>query len=203
MPQQLVYEHDISDDAKHEERENCERARNAAHVETLKSMEAMVRERLEDMFEIVRMHEKTNQDIKKDLRAAHQALRCDIDDSEAYTRYKKEMLEITGSKKSLFAAERERYLKRHAVRMRGFKELLAHAEEYLDGPLLVHGARHKVLRLREIQKCRNSSALDQIHKWDSTYNTESFEQQQAADSTIVSHDAYKMFAYRNRVLSRH
>jgi len=199
---ELVHEHDILDDAKHEEREKYEKACNTVHVENLTLMETMVRERLEDMFEIVKMHEKTNKDIKKDLRTAVHALRCDVDDKESYAEYKRQVVEITENKKSLFMAERARYLKRHSVRMQEFQRLLVHAEKYLDEPLLMDGARHKVLVLREIQKFRNGSALAQINKWDLTYYIECFEQTPVVDSTIVSHDAYKTSMPKNPIMSR-
>jgi len=86
--------------------------------------------------------------------------------------------------------------------MQELKRLLVHAEKYLDEPLLMDGARHKVLVLREIQKFRNGSALAQINKWDLTYYIECFEQTPVVDSTIVSHDAYKTSMPKNPIMSR-
>jgi len=197
MPQQLVYAHDILDDKKQEERENNERECNKNFVTTLKMMNSMVREKLEDMFEIVRKHEKTNKDIKKDLEVLLQALQSHYADKEAYTKYrdtaahKKKFEETIETQKSLFMAEKERYFKRHSIRMREFKDLLAHCQEFLDQPRLLYGGRQKVLDLREIQKFKTGNALAQIEQWESTYNAESFQQSKIVDSTLVSNDEYK------------
>jgi len=163
----------------------------------LQNIDVTVREMLEDMFEIVRKHEKTNKNIKKDLEVSLQALQTHYADTEAHTKYRdiaaynRKVEEITDNKKSLFLLERHRYFKRHRIRMEQFKILLEQFEGYLNQPRLVHNARQKVLDLREIQKFKNRQALAQITQWDLTYDDEFFEQSQVVDSILVSDDAYK------------
>ena len=197
MAQQLVYAHDILDDAKQEECENYERECNKKYVQDLEMMNVMVRENLEDMFEIVIKHEKTNKNIKIDLQTSLEALKSHYANTEAYTthrdfaEYRNKVEEMTHDKKSLFMAERERYHKRHYIRMQQFKDLLLQAEEYLDQTVLMYGARKKVLFLRDIQKFKNANALAQIKQWDLTFDDETFDQFKVVDSTLVPDDAYK------------
>jgi len=197
MAQQLVYAHDILDDAIQEDRENHERECNKDFVEKLNMMNSMVRERLEDMFEIVRKHEKTNKNIKIDLQTSIQALKTQYYETEAYKNhgykkaYENKVEEMTRDKESLFMAERERYHKRHSIRMREFKDLLLQVNEYLDQPRLLYDARQKVLDLRDIQKFKNAHALAQIEQWDLTFDDETFDQFKVVDSTLVPDDAYK------------
>jgi len=197
MAQQLVYAQEISDDARQEETEKWEKEVNKEFVEMLQNIDVTVREMLEDMFEIVRKHEKTNKNIKKDLEVSLQALQTHYADTEAHTKYRdiaaynRKVEEITDNKKSLFLLERHRYFKRHRIRMEQFKILLEQFEGYLNQPRLVHNARQKVLDLREIQKFKNRQALAQITQWDLTYDDEFFEQSQVVDSILVSDDAYK------------
>ena len=197
MAQQLVYAHDILDDAIQEDRENHERECNKEYLEALQSMGVEVREMLENTFEIVKRHEKINKNIKKDLQVSIEALQLHHADTEAYKNYrdveayKNKVQEMTNDKRSLFMAEKQRYHRRHYIRIQYFKNLLEKFEQYLDQPLLVNGARDKVLDLREIQKFKNSHALAQIEEWDLTFDDETFDQLQVVDSTLVSDDAYK------------
>jgi len=160
-------------------------------------MEFMIREKLENMFEIVIEHEKTNKDIKNGLQVSLQALQSRYADTAVYTKYEdiaayqQKVDETNYHHKSVFMVERERYFKRHSIRMREFKDLLAHCQEFLDQPRLLYGGRQKVLDLREIQKLKTGNALAQIEQWDSTYDDEFFEQSKIVDSSLVSNDEYK------------
>jgi len=49
-------------------------------------MEFMIREKLENMFEIVIEHEKTNKDIKNGLQVSLQALQSRYADTAVYTK---------------------------------------------------------------------------------------------------------------------
>jgi len=197
MAQQLVYAHDILNDAIQEDRENHERECNKEFVENLNTMNNMVREKLEDMFEIVKKHEKTNKNIKIDLQTSLQALKTQYYETELYKNhgykeaYKNKVEEMNHDKESLFMAEKERYHKRHSIRVREFKDLLLQVNEYLDQPRLMYDAREKVLDMRKIQKFKNDNSLAQIIKWDSTFEDETFYQLNVVDSTLVSDDAYK------------
>jgi len=197
MARQLIYAEDISDDAEMEKRENREKQYNKEYVEFFQKMDVNLREMLEDMFAIVKRHEKINKNIKKDHKVALQELQTNYADTEPYTKHRdiqafqKKVKETTENKRSLFTAEKERYFKRHYIRMRNLKNFVERYEEYLDNPQLMDCARQKVLDLREIQKFKNGQALAQITQWDLTYDDEFFEQSQVVDSILVSDDAYK------------
>jgi len=197
MARQLVYAEDILDDAEMEKREDREKQYNKEYVETLQNMDVSLREMLEDMFAIVKRHEKINKNIKKDLHVSLQALQAHYTNTEAYTKYRdiqafqKKVEETTENKRSLFMAEKERYFKRHYIRMRNLRNVVEQYEEYLEQPQWVDGARDKVLDLREIQKFKNRHALAQIEQWDLTFDDETFDQLKVVDSTLVSDDAYK------------
>ena len=130
MARQLVYAEDILDDAEMEKREDREKQYNKEYVETLQKMDVTLREMLEDMFAIVKRHEKINKNIKKDFHVSLQALKTHYTDTEAYTKYRdiqafqKKVTEITENKRSLFKAEKERYFKRHYIRMRNLKNFV-------------------------------------------------------------------------------
>ena len=197
MARQLVYAEDILDDAEMEKREDREKQYNKEYVETLQNMDVSLREMLEDMFAIVKRHEKINKNIKKDFHVSLQALQAHYTNTEAYTKYRdiqafqKKVEETTENKRSLFISEKERYFKRHYIRMRNLRNVVEQYEQYLDQAQLVDGARDKVLYLREIQKFKNRNALAQIEQWDLTFDDETFDQLQVVDSTLVSDDAYK------------
>ena len=197
MARQLVHAEDILDDAEIEKSESYERECNKEYLQALQRMGVEVRETLENMFEIVKRHERTNKNIKKDLHVSIQALQSHHANTEAYTNYRdveaynNKVKEMTNDKRSLFTAEKQRYHRRHYIRIQYFKNLLEKFERYLDQPLLMNGARDKVLDLRKIQKFKNGNALAQIKKWDLTFDDETFDQLQVVDSTLVSDDAYK------------
>jgi len=203
MARQLVHAEDILDDAAIEKSESYERECNKEYLEALQSMGVEVRETLENMFEIVKRHERTNKNIKKDLHVSIQALQSHHANTEAYTNYRdveaynNKVKEMTNDKRSLFTAEKQRYHRRHYIRIQYFKNLLEKFERYLDQPLLMNGAREKVLDLRKIQKFKNGNALAQIKKWDLTFDDETFDQLQVVDSTLVSDDAYKNMMRKN------
>jgi len=162
-------------------------------------MELMRRERLEDMFEIVKKHEKTNTNIKHGLEVSLQELTSRYAKYEDSAAYRQKIVETNYFHKSVFMAERLRYFKRHFIRMREFKSFLSDCEEYLNKTELVDHGRQKVLDLRAIQQFKTANAFAQIIQWELTYDDKSFEQSKIVDSTLIPNDEHLNVIRKNHV----
>lgn len=138
---------------------------------------------LNDMFEIVKKHEKINKQIEYDYEESLESLMSQHENTAA----KQQKINETKSHyKSAFMAERERYQKRNYFRMRENLNLLLKYKSRLNGIQWENHGRQKVLELRQIELQKIDHASAKIKEWDITYDNESFEQFKVLDSTLVN-----------------